>query len=79
MVKKLAAIILVLVGKHKTSDSVCWTWKEDLANQLDQLDYLHEISMSKIRNSDINKISNNRNTKKEITLHLSTENKTGMD
>lgn len=53
MVKKLAAIILVLVGKHKTSDSVCWTWKEHLANQLGQLDYLHEISTSKIRNSEI--------------------------
>ena len=52
MVKKLAAVILVLVGKHKASDPVCWTWQEDLANPLDRLDYLHEINRSKIRNSD---------------------------
>jgi hypothetical protein len=73
VVKKLAAVILVLVGNHKTSDPVCWTMQEDLANQLDQLDYLHEINMSKIRNSDANKVSNSRNTNEVITLDLSTE------
>jgi hypothetical protein len=68
---KLADVIFVLVGKHKASDPVCWTWQEEFGNQPD---YLHEINMSKIRNSDVNKVSNSRNTNEEITLDLSIEN-----
>jgi hypothetical protein len=32
MVKKLAAVIPVLIEKHNVSDPLCLTWKEDLAN-----------------------------------------------
>jgi hypothetical protein len=34
---------------------------------------LHKINTSKIRNSDVNKVSNNGNTEEEIMLDLSAE------
>jgi hypothetical protein len=34
MVKKLVAVIPVLIDKQKISGPVCLTWKENLANQL---------------------------------------------
>ena len=37
MVKKLAAMIPILLDKHKVSYPICLTWKEDLANQLYQI------------------------------------------
>jgi len=43
MVKKLAAMIPVLMDKHKVSDPICLAWKEDLANNLYQIIYMKMI------------------------------------
>jgi hypothetical protein len=43
MVKKLAAMIPVLIDKHKVSDPICLAWKEDLANNLYQIIYMKMI------------------------------------
>jgi len=43
MVKKLAAMITVMIDKHKVSDPLCLTWKEDLANLLDQINCMKLI------------------------------------
>jgi len=37
MIKKLVAMIPVMIDKHKISDPLCLKWKEDLANQLYQI------------------------------------------
>jgi hypothetical protein len=37
MFKKLAAMITVMIDKHKVSDPLCLTWKEDLANPFYQI------------------------------------------
>jgi hypothetical protein len=43
MVKKLAAMITVMIDKHKVSDPLCLKWKEDLANPLYQINCMKLI------------------------------------
>jgi hypothetical protein len=43
MVNILAALIPVLIDKHKVSDPLSLTWKEDLANQLYQVNCMKLI------------------------------------
>ena len=63
MVKKLAAMIPVLIDKHSLSDMEGGSCKSVIS------DYFHETDMSGIRNKDVNRVCNSTNTK-EIKLDL---------